>query len=46
LVCPVNQGFHSTTIECDATSAKDDEVDGTSDGEFASMDKEYDDEKQ
>ena len=44
LVNPVNQGVHSGAIECDATSADDDEDDGTSDGELASMDKEYDDE--
>lgn len=44
LVNPVNQGVHSTAIECDATSAEEDEDDGTSDGELASMDKEDDDE--
>ena len=44
LVNPVNQGVHSSAIECDATSADDDEDDGTSDGELASMDKEDDDE--
>jgi len=44
LVNLVNQGVHSTSIECDATLADDDKDDGTSDGELASMDKEDDDE--
>ncbi|KAH9331372.1 hypothetical protein KI387_003480 [Taxus chinensis] len=43
LVNPINQGAQSSAMECDATSADEDEDDGTSDGELASMDKEDDD---
>ncbi|GLJ18302.1 hypothetical protein SUGI_0323850 [Cryptomeria japonica] len=43
LVNPINQGAQSAAMECDATSADEDEDDGTSDGELASMDKEDDD---
>ncbi|XP_058115199.1 auxin transport protein BIG [Magnolia sinica] len=39
LVLPANQESGSTSIDCDATSVDDDEDDGTSDGELASIDK-------
>ncbi|XP_057963954.1 auxin transport protein BIG isoform X2 [Malania oleifera] len=44
LVLPSNPEGGSTSIECDATSADEDEDDGTSDGEVASMDKDEDEE--
>eukprot|EP01018_Ginkgo_biloba_P024431 Gb_03145 [translate_table: standard] len=43
VVTPVNPGAQSAAMECDATSADEDEDDGTSDGELASMDKDDDD---
>ncbi|KAL6961117.1 RING-type E3 ubiquitin transferase [Sarracenia purpurea var. burkii] len=39
LVLPANQEGGSMPLECDATSADEDEDDGTSDGEVGSMDK-------
>lgn len=39
LVLPANQESSSTLIDCDATSADEDEDDGTSDGELGSIDK-------
>ncbi|GFS30531.1 auxin transport protein [Actinidia rufa] len=39
LVLSANQEGGSTSLECDATSADEDEDDGTSDGEVGSMDK-------
>ncbi|KAF8389895.1 hypothetical protein HHK36_024413 [Tetracentron sinense] len=40
LVLSANQERGSISLDCDATSADDDEDDGTSDGELASIDKE------
>ncbi|KAJ0989688.1 hypothetical protein J5N97_008044 [Dioscorea zingiberensis] len=39
LVLPANQETSTTSIDCDATSADEDEDDGTSDGELGSIDK-------
>ncbi|XP_020540052.1 auxin transport protein BIG isoform X2 [Jatropha curcas] len=39
VVLSANQEGRSTALECDATSVDEDEDDGTSDGEVASMDK-------
>ncbi|KAL5582074.1 hypothetical protein UlMin_014516 [Ulmus minor] len=39
LVLSPNQGGGSTALECDATSIDEDDDDGTSDGEVASLDK-------
>lgn len=39
LVLPANQEGSSAQIDCDATSADEDEDDGTSDGELGSVDK-------
>lgn len=39
LVLSANQEGESTALECDATSVDEDEDDGTSDGEVASLDK-------
>ena len=43
LAPPCNQETDSTNMDCDATSGEDDEEDGTSDGEMASIDKDDDD---
>ncbi|XP_077214481.1 auxin transport protein (BIG) [Tasmannia lanceolata] len=43
LVLPSNQESGSTSLDCDAMSVDDDEDDGTSDGELASVDKDDDD---
>ncbi|CAN0876126.1 Auxin transport protein BIG [Linum grandiflorum] len=43
MVLPTNQERSCPAIECDATSADDDEDDGTSDGDVASVDKDDDD---
>lgn len=43
LVIPVNQESGSVSIDCDAMSVDEDEDDGTSDGELASMDKDDED---
>ncbi|RWW77221.1 hypothetical protein BHE74_00014631 [Ensete ventricosum] len=39
LVLPTNQENSTASIDCDATSADEDDDDGTSDGEFGSIDK-------
>ncbi|CBI16927.3 unnamed protein product, partial [Vitis vinifera] len=43
LVLSANQETGSASLECDATSVDEDEDDGTSDGEVASMDKDEED---
>ncbi|CAA6661511.1 unnamed protein product [Spirodela intermedia] len=43
LALPRNQETDSTNVDCDATSGDEDEDDGTSDGELASVDKEDED---
>ncbi|XXG55217.1 hypothetical protein AAC387_Pa03g2931 [Persea americana] len=43
LVLPTNPESGSASIDCDATSVDEDEDDGTSDGELASMDKDDED---
>ncbi|KAF7130273.1 hypothetical protein RHSIM_Rhsim10G0059600 [Rhododendron simsii] len=43
LVLSANQEGGSASLECDATSADEDEDDGTSDGEVGSMDKDEED---